>query len=116
MPLLDIDIVGNAAVTGGFEETKLKGGVLKAFLKDMLATYIPADLVYRSKSGFGVDMVAVFAQSTMLRADLDKAIAYLKDRGVYTLPVRDAELLTRRYPHLAFAAISLYRSLLNTGY
>ncbi|MDE1874955.1 MAG: asparagine synthase, partial [Patescibacteria group bacterium] len=109
VPLLDIDIVRNAGIV---EDSKLEGGVLKAFLKKTLATYISPELVYRSKSGFGLDIKAFFGGSVMLRRDLDRALAYLRDRDVVDEKLSAAALI-RRYPHYAFSLVALYRSIEN---
>ena len=109
VPLLDVDIVSNSHVVEG---EKLEGGILKAFLKKMLATYIPKDMVYRSKSGFGLDIKAVFERSKMLRCELDKALLFLKERGIIK-EVYSAGFLIKKYPHYAFSLIALYRSVEN---
>ena len=110
VPLLDIDIVRNASVV---ESEKLADGVLKAFLKKMLATYIPPELVYRSKSGFGVNMVTFFEKSAHLRPSLIQAIAFLSDRGIATPRVGNIDKAIRKYPHLCFSLIALHRSIVN---
>lgn len=111
VPLLDIDIIKNSE---NFDREKLKGGVLKALLKGMLAKYIPNDMVYRNKSGFGLDMVSFFQQSAILRSDFNRAMEFLKTKDINLPSLPDsAELALRKYPHLCFAYISLYRSLVN---
>lgn len=109
VPLLDIDIVRNSGVVEG---QKLEGGVMKAFLKKMLATYIPREMVYRSKSGFGLDIQYVFRQSNIVRADLDRALSYLDERNIISEKL-SPDALIRRYPHYAFSLVALYRSILN---
>lgn len=110
VPLLDVDILQNAHIV---EDQKLEGGVLKAFLKKMLATYIPREMVYRSKSGFGVNMVTFFEQSKMLKPDLERAVAFLAERGIKVPVIRNTSAAVRKYPHLCFALIALYRSIVN---
>ncbi len=110
VPLLDIDILENS---GTIEDKKLEGGVLKAFLKKMLATYIPKEMVYRSKSGFGVNMVTFFESSKYLQADLAKALPFLAERGIKTPRIGRIDVAIRKYPHLCFALISLWRSIVN---
>jgi hypothetical protein len=85
---------------------------MKAFLKKMLATYIPREMVYRSKSGFGLDIQYVFRQSSIVRTDLDRALSYLDERKIISEKL-SPDALIRRYPHYAFSLIALYRSILN---
>lgn len=110
VPLLDIDIIRNASLV---EYEKLEGGVLKAFLKEMLSNYLPKELVYRSKSGFGINIAAVFKDSQFLRPDLMKAMEYLEARNIYSIDRGDVQLLTEKYAHACFALVSLYRSIRN---
>lgn len=110
VPLLDVDIMNNSGVV---EDEKLAGGVLKAFLKKMLARYLPAESVYRSKSGFGVDIGGLFKQSQFLGHDLAKALVFLEENKIYRVGNKNIDFLIRKYPHLCFAIVSLYRSILN---
>jgi asparagine synthase (glutamine-hydrolysing) len=110
VPLLDIEIIENSK---NFEEQKLEGGMLKSFLKKILALYLPKDLVYRSKSGFGLDMIKLFQESALLKSDLVRAINFLKKRKLLNVSTIKIDGLMKRYPHYCFALISLYRSILN---
>lgn len=110
VPLLDIEIIENSK---NFEKQKLEGGILKAFLKKILTLYLPKDLVYRGKSGFGLDMVKLFKESRYLKNDLVKAINYLKEKEVMFVKIKNIDSLMQRYPHYCFSLIALYRSLVN---
>ena len=110
VPLLDVDIINNAE---NFETQKLAGGVLKSFLKKILTNYLPSDLVYRSKSGFGLDMVFLFKESKYLRADLITSLDFLARRGVEVPKIKSLDKAINKYPHLCFSIIALYRAIYN---
>lgn len=110
VPLLDIEIVENSK---NFEEQKLEGGTLKSFLKKILTSYLPKNMVYRSKSGFGLNMAVLFKESKYLKDDLVKAINYLKEKSIVSFKIRNLDNLMSRYPHYCFSLIVLYRAILN---
>lgn len=112
VPLLDVDIIKNSVL---FESEKLEGNMLKSFLKKILSLYLPKDLVYRSKSGFGLDMVYFLKKSKFLSTDLKQAIAFLKSRkiNIPKFKFNDINRMAERYPHYCFALISLYKSIKN---
>lgn len=110
LPLLDVDIIRNSNFV---ESEKLSGGVQKAFLKEMLSQYLPKELVYRSKSGFGINIVAIFRESQFLKPDLVRAVKYLEAKGIYSVDCSNISLMTEKYPHACFALVSLYRSIRN---
>lgn len=110
VPLLDVDIIRNAY---HFESEKLEGGVLKAFLKKVLSGYLPKELVYRSKSGFGVNMTAFFKESAYLKSDLLKSIALFKERGISVKYMKNTDAFIEKYPNYCFSLICLYRAILN---
>jgi asparagine synthetase B (glutamine-hydrolysing) len=110
VPLLDSEIIHNAK---HFEDQKLEGGMLKAFLKKILTQYLPADMVYRPKSGFGINIATVFKKSKYLSKDFDQALLYLKEKGITPQVSGDKEKFIQKYPSYCFALISLYRSLSN---
>lgn len=111
VPLLDIEIIQNAKK---FEVEKLTGGVLKAFLKSILAEYLPAELVYRNKSGFGTNMQRNFEQSQYLKKDLETALIYLAKKNICCFSRHRMDAYMKRYPNYCFALISLYYALHNT--
>jgi len=113
VPLLDLDIVGNSAK---FANRNCVAGVSKAFLKKILTRYLPAELVYRNKSGFGLELRELFKQSSLLKVELVAAQAYLREHKLLRLEHEDSALLMVRYPNLAFGLISLARALKNTRY
>jgi len=112
VPLLDVQITQNAS---NFEQQHLAGGILKNFLKKILATYLPKDLVYRKKSGFGVQLRALFRKSNYLENDLKAALLYLETYTALPPQIRTTtpEKYIRAYPDLAFGLISLYRTVKN---
>nr|MBA3284073.1 asparagine synthase [Nitrosopumilus sp.] len=110
VPLLDVDIIGNAH---HFENKKIERGVLKSFLKKILTRYLPENMVYRNKSGFGLDMVKIFKNSSNIQADFDRALSYLKNKGISIKMPHARDVMMRKHPHYCFALISLYRSISN---
>lgn len=103
VPLLDEDICRNAEK---FEGLHLRGGVLKSLLKEILADYLPKELVYRGKSGFGLD--ASFARGSSLEADAQRGFRLLAEAG----SIRKETIKNQR---ATFAAALLYRALKNLG-
>jgi asparagine synthase (glutamine-hydrolysing) len=110
VPLLDSDIVANSSV---IEDCKLEGGVLKAFLKKCLSAYLPTELVYRNKSGFGIGMHVFFESSKQLNSDLDQALAYYAEKRLLPVHIPKRSVLVRKYSNFAFALVSLYRVIVN---
>ena len=84
----------------------LRGGVLKSLLKEILADYLPKELVYRGKSGFGLD--ASFARGSGLEADAQRGFRLLAEAG----SIRKETIKNQR---ATFAAALLYRALKNLG-
>ena len=112
VPLLDANIVLNAPY---FANKHLEGGVLKASLKKILTSYLPANLVYRGKSGFGMDMRAYFYESQHLKLDLNRAIKFLSERGVIDMKWKDNDIKRGidKYPNFCFSLISLFYVMRN---
>jgi len=111
VPLLDPLVISAAQK---FESAWTPGGESKPVLKRMLAKYLPDELVYRPKSGFGMSLPKMLPDSPALARDLDDSITFLMDRQLLAarLP-KTREELVRRYPNLCFAMISLYRAIKN---
>lgn len=89
----------------------------KKIMKKSMEKYLPNDLVYRKKSGFGID-IRKYANEKII-SDLNEAITYhqkyseelgLKDSNIYDLVKENkAELLLKKYPRFAFSLISNYK-------
>lgn len=112
VPLLDRGIVANAA---RYQHEHLQDGVLKAILKRILTRYLPSELVYRGKSGFGMNLHRYFASSRYLRTDLLAAIAYLPTQGMQ-LPrglATNPDRFIRRAPNYCFGLVMLFHALKN---
>lgn len=111
VPLLDPDVMAAAqALMPHYGPLKEK----KPILKEILARYLPAKLVYRGKRGFGLDAPVYFASSRYLKMDLETAIRVLGEKGVLPprpLPPMD-EIIARR-PLFAWQLIFLYHALHN---
>lgn len=114
VPLLAPNIVLNAPY---FSNAHLEGGVLKAVLKKILSAYLPVDLVYRGKSGFGMDMRLYFRESKYLKNDFREALVFLSKIGVVDMKwnERDADRAIEKYPNFCFSIVSLYYAVKNSG-
>ncbi len=111
VPLLDQDVIASASE---FESEHLKGGVLKSFLKGILADYLPTELVYRKKAGFGLP--GNWFQSTPALREVTRAsIQYLDERKLLPVTMRSygAERIMTEYPSLAYALLFLGRAIMN---
>lgn len=113
VPLLDLGVVKNSAQ---FSAECFAGGISKAFLKKILLRYLPAELVYRNKSGFGIDLKKIFQRSRLLMGELESAQRYLFSQSLLKSQHRDTTVLVEKYPNLAFSLICLYRVLKNTHF
>ncbi|HVZ76246.1 MAG TPA: asparagine synthase (glutamine-hydrolyzing) [Candidatus Paceibacterota bacterium] len=111
VPLLAPEVISAARAT----PQHLGTGELKPLLKKILASYIPADLVYRKKTGFGLRARSFFSQSAHVRADLENAKSYLSSRGYLPIDVPREEDMLAHYPNLCWQLISLYHVLRNAG-
>src|SRR3989344_2009127 len=99
IPLLDAGVISAAqALPWDLVETK-------SALKKILAQYLPADLVYRGKQGFGLLLPELFEKSKYLRTDLSCAIEYLNAHGMLPRKMPAQKTLISRYPHFSFALI-----------
>ncbi|MFZ2803654.1 MAG: asparagine synthase (glutamine-hydrolyzing) [Patescibacteria group bacterium] len=110
VPLLDSEITRNSSQPF-FDH--LHGGVLKAGLKEILCRYLPCDLVYRPKTGFGLD--ASHLGSPQARHDVEQGIVMAKNFGFIDLSRVTVEGTITRDPHFGFALASLYRACGNLG-
>lgn len=102
VPLLDVDVCANAST---FAEGYVQGGELKGLLKSMLCKYLPKELVYRKKTGFGLD--DSFLASPLLE-DAKKGWAILQKAGSVI-----GEL--HHHQKQVIASAMFYRSLVNLG-
>ena len=111
VPLLDQDVIASASE---FESEHLKGGVLKSFLKRILADYLPTELVYRKKAGFGLSG-NWFQTTPALREATRASIQFLDERKLLpvTMQLYGAERIMTEYPSLAYALLFLGRAIMN---
>lgn len=110
VPLLDKDIV--AAARGSVELPH--SGILKPYLKKVLSHYLPPELVYRGKMGFGLKLATFFHQSPHIARDLPAAVTYLKKHGLLDARTPSTELLMKKHMQYAWQLIVLYHALKNT--
>jgi asparagine synthase (glutamine-hydrolysing) len=111
VPLLGVEL-WNAAPH--FVEENMAHNGTKNILKDMLATYIPRELIDRPKAGFGLDIEALFRESAFLERDLHSALLALQPLG-FTKEEGEEKLIATRYPVYGFGLIMLHYSLKNLG-
>ncbi len=113
IPLLDPDVTA-AAETAMRSRVPLKEK--KPLLKKILATYLPPELVYRGKRGFGLDMGVFFSESKVLKGELEAALAFLALKEILPskelLPLPE---LTLRRPQLCWQILMLYHAIKNAG-
>jgi len=110
VPLLDLDIVASAQGTPQFGGASAE---LKPFLKKILARYLPRELVYRPKSGFGLKLGVFFRSSPMLKDDLRAALRYLSEHGFLPRGIRPAGELMEKHQDFCWQLIVLYYALKN---
>ncbi|MFZ2887232.1 MAG: asparagine synthase (glutamine-hydrolyzing) [Minisyncoccia bacterium] len=106
VPLLDPDIIASAS----HFESSYDGIELKPLLKKMLKRDLPHELVYRKKSGFGMDLSVVLGQSDSFLRDLTAALEYFRCSDVPAPHFPDQKALRDR-ANAAFAIVALYRAL-----
>lgn len=109
VPLLGVEL-WNAAPRFAEENLADAGG--KGMLRRMLAKHIPRELIDRPKSGFGISISQIFAESSVLRRDLESSLRDLADLGIGA-EERNAELVVNRYPVFGFGLVALSAALRN---
>lgn len=107
VPLLDREVIAAAVAT---PQTLTPSEPLKPLLKRILASYLPKELVYRKKTGFGLRTPAFFSNSEKLRTELPVAVAYLNERGFMPFALPKQETLLASYPALVWQILMLYRA------
>lgn len=107
MPLLDPEILSYSPASIK-ESFQIK--IPKYSLKKILSKYLPKNMVYRKKSGFGIDYESLFHSSRYLKADFEIAVKELHSRGIATF--KDSTEY-EKYPHFALAVVSLWFSVRN---
>jgi len=89
----------------------------KKIMKKSMEKYLPKELIYRKKSGFGIDARKYASEKIIF--DLKEAITYhqkyseelgLKNSNICDLVKEDkAKLLLKKYPRFVFSLISNYK-------
>lgn len=110
LPLLDPGVI-----TAARKEPRPEAGasLTKPSLKRLLSTFLPSELVYRKKSGFGMSMHRFFAEMPELREDLARAREALGGQKLLPARLPANENLIRQHANLAWAIIVLWHVLRN---
>lgn len=91
---------------------KLRGGVGKAIVKDVARTLLPAEIVDRRKSGFGVPLDRWFRSSEGMGARIlafpGQADPDLFDRGALRRIVTEHRSSTHDHSELLWTALNLH--------
>ncbi len=111
LPLLAVSVEKAAARVA--KSTVLRKE-LKPALKQLLLKFLPPQLVYRKKTGFGLRTRSLFVESSRLREDLYKAVAFLKKEDLLSISIPPEDRLLQSYPSLVWGIISLYHAIRNT--
>ena len=109
VPLLDIDIIKNSE---SYKNKHLENSELKSLLKTVLTSYLPKELVYRKKSGFGLKGDAISACPELIE-EAKSGLAYFNKQGL--LPELNIDELMKYNPALIYASASMRSSLKNLG-
>lgn len=109
MPLLDPDILVHV---DKFARRSLQSKISKYNLKKILAKYLPNELVYRNKSGFGIDYKQLLTESKYLNIDLMTAI---EDLQAHNIAVPSDRTIFEKYPHFALVVVNLWHAIKNNG-
>jgi asparagine synthase (glutamine-hydrolysing) len=113
VPLLDLGIISaskNFPIDYFFHQK-----VNKYLLKEYLFKYLPKHLVYRNKSGFGIDPSFLIDKSSKINLELNDILNYLSKNDLFPFKndqksIQDIKL---RRPYVIFAAIMLFHSIKN---
>jgi asparagine synthase (glutamine-hydrolysing) len=113
VPFLDPDII---SASRNFYDTFNLSPMLKPTLKSVLAEYLPHEMVYRGKSGLGLQVKKIFAESKEFKKDLYEALAYLVQQKCFDglLPEDSVEELIEKEPNYAFLLLTYFYTIINT--
>jgi asparagine synthase (glutamine-hydrolysing) len=113
VPLLDRRVIRFAKDAG--IQAHLQGGT-KSLLKGALAEFLPKEIVYRKKTGFGMDLRSYFMESKFLKKDLEESLRFLINRDIKLakkFSLGSLDYYINRYPNYCLALITLSRSMKN---
>ena len=92
------------------EELQMKGGVTKHLLKRSMSRYLPHDILYRSKTGFGVPLRKWIAEDLSPMIDEWLSEKRLRERGLFE-PTAVAQVLRANRENTADHAYLIYALL-----
>jgi asparagine synthase (glutamine-hydrolysing) len=90
------------------------GSIQKPALKKVLEEYIPKELIYRKKSGFGFNAAQFVKHSTQVHKDFDAAYEFLCEYNIVLTTRYEKQWLIENKSGVVLAAILLHRSIINT--
>lgn len=109
VPLLAPEVLATASKLRIFPTSE---NTLKKRLKSILAHYLPSELVYRPKTGFGLNMETFLKKSLYFSSDARDSYDWLLRNNLLPMKVKKTGLANA---HLAFQCVILARVLRNGG-
>lgn len=113
VPFLDTNIIQASRLMSA--NYFLKNSMNKFLLKEYLSNYLPKNLVYRGKSGFGVDPMTLINHSKKINLELDAALKYLQEKNLLPFNQNKNNLahIKQKNPQLIFASLMLFHAIKN---
>lgn len=113
VPFLDADII---SASRNFCLDFKNGTMLKPVLKKMLTQYLPSELVYRGKSGLGLQVRKIFKVSTIFKNDFEAALVFLRAQEEFRglVPDTQSDKLALESPYYSFLLLTYYYAIKNT--
>lgn len=86
----------------------------KYLIKKILEDYIPKELIYRQKSGFGLPLIKYYKESKFFKKDLLSSISFLNETKLSPIIKKlniNLKKIEKNNPYLLFTIVTLYHSL-----
>lgn len=112
VPFLDPEVM---AAAEGFVDEWRRTHLEKPVLKRVLCQYLPDELVWRPKSGFGLLLSHFASHSVQFRRDLNAALSDLRPELTDLVTLPSAAAILARRSGFGLALIMLHRALQNNG-
>ena len=108
VPFLDLDLVEFSTLIP--PEYKLRGNETKYILKKMMEKYLPSEVIYRKKTGFGAPVRKWVKEDLNDKLNSDLSEDSIKERGIFNYEVVQ-ELITKTKADKIDGAYSLFSLL-----